>query len=92
MKFSNKKEDFAQMTETTALIISLGAIFFQIWVLFSAVEFYFKSQYGNLLPTVILSGIAFAACGLGVLLTRIDFFKGAIEGRTTTYQKKANGQ
>lgn len=87
MRFSNKRENFAQTTETMALIISLGAIFFQIWVLFSAIESFFRGQYTNLLPSVILSALAFLAAGVAVILTNINSFKGATEGRTKTYQK-----
>jgi hypothetical protein len=88
MRFSNKKEDFVRTMETVALIISLGAIFLQIWVLLSGIEAYFKGKYANLLPSVILSGLAFAACGVSVLLTNIDFLKGMMEGRSKTYQKR----
>ena len=88
MRFSNKKEDFVRTVETVALLISLGAIFLQIWVLLSGIESYFKGKYENLLPSVILSGLAFAACGFSVFLTNIDFLKGMTEGRSKTYQKK----
>ena len=88
MRFANKKEDFASMVETVSLIISLGAIFLQIWVLISGIESYFKGKYINLLPGVILSGLAFIACGVSVFLTNLDFLKGMAEGRTKTYQKK----
>ncbi len=88
MRFSNKKEDFVRTIETVALVISFGAIFLQIWILLSGIEAYFKGKYSNLLPSVILSGLAFMACGVSVLLTNIDFFKGMTEGRSKTYQKK----
>ncbi|MBP9855157.1 MAG: hypothetical protein KBD53_09865 [Candidatus Omnitrophica bacterium] len=88
MRFSNKKEEFIHTIETVALIISVGAIFLQIWVLLSGIETYLKGKYTNLLPSVILSGLAFIACGVSVLLTNIDFLKGMMEGRSKTYQKK----
>ncbi len=88
MRFSNKKQDFMRTMETVALIISLGAIFLQIWVLLSGIEAYSKGQYANLLPSVILSGLAFAACGVSVLLTKIDFLKGMTESRSRTYKNK----
>ncbi|MCB9771556.1 MAG: hypothetical protein H6754_03315 [Candidatus Omnitrophica bacterium] len=87
MRFQNKKEEFAATVETVCLILSLGAVFLQIWVLISAIEAYLQGKYANLLPAVILSGIAFAGCGMSALLTRIDFLKGITEGRTKTYQK-----
>ena len=88
MRFSNKKEDFANTVETVALMISLGAIFLQIWVLISGIESYLKGKYINLLPSVILSGLAFMACSISVLLTNLNFLKGLTEGRTKTYQNK----
>jgi hypothetical protein len=89
VRFSNKQEDFVHTIESVALIISLGAIFLQIWVLLSGIEAYFKGHYANLLPSVILSGLAFMACGVSVLLTNINFLKGMTEGRSKTYQKKS---
>jgi len=88
MRFSNKKEDFVRTVETVALIISLGAMFLQIWILLSGIEAYFKGNYANLLPSVLLSGLAFIACGVSVLLTNMDFLKGVTEGRGKTYQKE----
>ncbi len=88
MRFANKKEEFTQMIEAVALLVSLGAMFLQIWVLFSAIESYFQRNYVNLLPSVILSGLAFMACGGSILLTQIDFFKGVTEGRSRSYQKE----
>lgn len=87
MRFANKKEDFVNTVETLALIVSLGAVFLQIWVLISSIESYFKGNYANLLPSVFLSGLAFIACGIGVLLTNIDFLKGWSEGRSKSYRK-----
>jgi hypothetical protein len=87
MRFADKKEEFVRTVETVALFVSLGAIFLQIWVLLSGIESYLAGNYENLLPSVILSGLAFAACGIGVLLTNMDFLKGITEGRTKTYQK-----
>ena len=87
MRFLNKKEEFVHTVESVGLIISLGAIFLQIWVLISGIEAYFKGQYIHLLPSVILSGFAFMVCGISVFLTKLNFLKGTTEGRTKTYQK-----
>jgi hypothetical protein len=87
MRFADKKEEFARTIETVALIISLGAIFLQIWVLLSGIESYLAGNYENLLPSVILSGLAFTACAIGVLLTNMNFLKGITEGHSKTYQK-----
>ena len=71
MKFSNKKEDFNLMVEAVGLMISLGAVFFQVWILLSGIESYLSGKYANLLPSVILSGAAFLACGGSILLINI---------------------
>jgi len=71
MRFSNKKEDFSHMVETVGLITSLGAVFLQVWVLLSGIESYLSGKYENLLPSVILSGVAFLASGGSVLLINI---------------------
>lgn len=88
MKFVNKREDITSTIETVALLISLGAIFLQIWVLISAIETFLKGNFSQLFPSVILSGLAFLACGFSVFLTNIEFLKGMSEGRSKTYQKK----
>jgi hypothetical protein len=90
MRFSNKKEEFVNMVEGVALVISLGAVFLQIWVLISALEMYFEKEYDHLLPSVILSAAALFACGLSVYLTKIKFLKGMADGRSETYQNKTS--
>ena len=72
MKFSDKREEFIHTIETVCLFISLGAIFFQIWILLSAIESSFKGNFTSLLPSMILSGLAFITCGVSVLLTNMD--------------------
>jgi hypothetical protein len=88
MKFKNKIEEFHQMLELLCLIISLGAVFFQIWILISGVQAYFEGKFENIVPAVILSGIAFLVCGVSALLTGVDPMKGIAQGRTKTYQKR----
>ena len=73
MKFSDKREEFIQMIETVCLFICLGAIFFQIWILFLVIESSFKGNFKSLLPGMILSGLAFITCGVSVLLTNMNF-------------------
>lgn len=75
MRFQNKREEFRQTLESVCLIVSFGAIFLQIWVLLSGLEAFFQKRYENLLPSVFLSGLAFLACGISALLTRIDFLR-----------------
>lgn len=88
MRFENKKEQFFQTIQWVALIISLGAIFFQIWVLISAVDAYLKGRDVILFPSMILSGLALLACGVSVALTNLNFLKGIRVGRSKTYEIK----
>ena len=88
MRFKNKIQEFHDSIEFVCLIVSLGAIFLQIWLVISAIQAYFEQKWDNLLPAVILSGMAFVACGISALLTGINPMKGITEGRTKTYQKK----
>ncbi len=90
MRFANKKEDFVRTVEGVALLISLGAVFLQIWVLISALEAYFQGKLEHLFPSVILSGVALSACGFSIFLTKLKFLKGMTEGRSQTYQKKTS--
>lgn len=87
MRFADKREDFVRSVETMALLLSLGAVFLQIWILISALEADFKGQYEHLGPSVILSALALAACSVSVFLTKLPFLKGMTEGRSKTYQK-----
>lgn len=88
MRFSDKREEFANTIEIVGLLVSLGAVFLQIWVLITAIEFSFKGVYSNLFPSVILSGLAFVACGFSVFLTNLHSFNGLMQGRSKTYQNK----
>jgi hypothetical protein len=88
MKFKNKIDEFHQTLELLCLIISLGAVFFQIWILISGVQAYFEGKFENIVPAMILSGIAFLICGISALLTGVDPMKGIGQGRTGTYQKR----
>ncbi len=87
MRFADKREDFVRSVETVALLLSVGAVFLQIWVLISALEAYFKGDYEHLGYSVILSALALAACSVSVFLTKLPFLKGMTEGRGKTYQK-----
>lgn len=61
------------MVENLCLILSLGAIFIQIWTLISAMESYLEGNFSHLGPTLALSGIAFACCILTAWTTTFDF-------------------
>lgn len=88
MRFENKQEQFVQTIERVALIISLGAIFFQIWVLISGIEAYLNGRDVILFPSMLLSGLALLACGVSVALTNLNFLKGNRVGRSKTYDIK----
>lgn len=88
MRFRDKKEEFNRTVESICLLVSLGAIFFQIWVLISAIEASFKGNHEVLFPSMIVSGLAFLAAGACALLPNMSFLKGMTEGRTNTYQKE----
>lgn len=85
MKFSDKKIEAVRMIEMICLILSMGAVFLQIWVLSSALESYFEGRYDDLSASLILSGVAFLLCALTAWTTKINFMKGIQEGRTPTY-------
>ncbi len=85
MRFENKREQFTQMVERLGMVISLGAIFLQIWVLTNGVEAYLRGRDAILFPSMLLSGLALLACGVSVALTNLNFLKGLRVGRSTTY-------
>ncbi len=91
MRFADKKEQFIRTIEMVSLTISLGAVFFQIWILITALEAFFRGQYKVLLPSLILSGLAFLACAVGALLTNIPFLKGIYAGRSQNYSEAKRG-
>lgn len=88
MRFPNKKQEFHNMLEFICLILSMGAVFLQIWILIAGIQAYFEGRFENILPAVILSGAAFLLCGVSALLTGVDPMSGITQGRTKTYQKQ----
>ncbi len=87
MRFIDKKAEFQQTMESVCLFMSLGAVFFQIWVLMIALDAYMKGVFHIVIPLTILSGLGLLVCGASVYLTQINYLKGITEGRTQTYQK-----
>lgn len=95
MKFRDARLETRRTIELVCLLLSLAAIFFQIWILSSSWEAYFQGQTNRLLPAVIFSFISFLVCALTAWTTGMSFMKGVDEGRTKTYFKKnafKNGQ
>ena len=90
MKFRDVRMDTKNTVELVCLFLSLGAIFFQIWILATSWEAYFQGHTQRLLPSVILSFFGFAICGLTAWTTGMSFMKGMEEGRTKTYQKQTD--
>ncbi len=87
MKFRDVRQENRNSVEFVCLLLSLGAIFFQIWILSSSWEAFFQGNSYRLIPGVILSFIAFLVCALTAWTTGMSFMKGMDEGRTKTYYK-----
>jgi len=75
MRFKNRNTENVQMVETLCLMLSLGAIFFQIWVLMWAVESYLAGRTTYLGSALMLSGLALACCLLTAWTTTLEPFK-----------------
>jgi hypothetical protein len=88
MKFRNASEETQRGIETVGLILSLGAIFFQIWVLATSLEAHLAGHDHRLLAYTIFSFISFLVCALSAWSTGLQIMKGSQEGRSTTYHKK----
>ena len=88
MKFRDARTETIRSVEFVCLLLSLAAIFFQIWILSSSWESFFQGQTQRLVPAVIFSFIAFMVCALTAWTTGMSFMKGMDEGRTKTYHKR----
>jgi ABC-type transport system involved in cytochrome bd biosynthesis fused ATPase/permease subunit len=87
MKFRDGRVETRKTIETVCLILSLGVIFIQIWILATTLEAYFQGKTEHLMASVILSLIAFGVAALTAWTVGNDFMKGSEEGRTQTYNK-----
>ncbi len=87
MKFRDVRAETRKTIESVCLILSLGAIFIQIWILATTLEAYFQGKTQHLLASAILSLIAFGVCALTAWTTGMNFMKGMDEGSTRTYHK-----
>jgi ABC-type transport system involved in cytochrome bd biosynthesis fused ATPase/permease subunit len=87
MKFRDARIETKKTIEMVCLILSLGAIFIQIWVLATTLEAYFQGKTEHILASVFLSLAAFAVCALTAWTTGMNSMKGSEEGRTQTYHK-----
>lgn len=73
MRFKDREAEHLELKETLGLILSLGAIFIQIWVLTSAMHSLLSGQTKHLLAALVLSGSALACCALTALTTMPGF-------------------
>lgn len=87
MKFRDVRAETRKSIELVCLLLSLAAIFFQIWILASSWESFFQGHNERLVAGVALSLIAFGVCALTACTTGMDFMKGTDEGRTQSYYK-----
>lgn len=75
MRFKDQKSETAQMISNVCLILSLGAIFLQIWVLLSSVETFLEGNFEHLGAALLLSGIALLCCALTAFTTTFGIFQ-----------------
>jgi len=82
MRFGSRQIETNQMIGNVCLILSLGAIFIQIWILMSATESYLEGKTDYILGALILSGLALACCTL-TAATTLYYFGSAKKHRHT---------
>ena len=75
MRFINRKNETAQTVAILLMILSLGAILLQIWILMSLAEAFLSGHAGRMGPWVILSGVGFLVCALTAWTTTFTYFK-----------------
>ena len=88
MKFRDVRAETRKGIEIVCLLLSLAAIFFQIWTLATSLESHFQGHDQRLLASVMLSFIAFSVCALTAWTTGMDFTVGSKEGRSKTYYQQ----
>lgn len=75
MRFKDREAEQLELRETLGLILSLGAIFVQIWVLTSAMHSLLSGETEHLAPGLILSAMSLACCALTALTTMPGFLR-----------------
>ncbi len=90
MRFKNRTEETSQMVGNLCLLLSLGALFIQIWTLMSAVESYLRGEYRHLGPALILSLLALACCALSAWTTTFDFSQNNKDGQRSAENTHAD--
>lgn len=89
MKFRDVRLETRKTIEVVCLILSLGSIFMQIWILATSLEAFFQGKIQHLLASVLLSMVAFGVCALTAWTTGMDLMKGSEQGRSKTYHMDA---
>ena len=80
MRFKNRNDETVSMVENLGVILSLSAIFVQIWILMSGVESYLKGDYSRLAPSLFMSAVAWSCCLLTALTTSLMPFLSKLKG------------
>ena len=71
MKYKNRNNETTAMVESVCLILSLGAIFVQIWALMSGVESYLGGKQLLLIGSLVLSALCLGCCALTAMTTTL---------------------
>ena len=71
MRFKDPVSENLEMRDVLGIILGLGSIFVQIWLLSSSVHSYFLGNTEHLEEALFLSGLSFFCC----LLVAITTFK-----------------
>jgi Ca2+/Na+ antiporter len=87
MKFKDREAEHLELKETLGLILSLGAIFIQIWVLTSATHSLLSGQARHLAAALVLSAAALGCCALTALTTMPDFLNYLTRGKASRFSK-----
>jgi len=74
MRFRDRKAETVRMASNVCVMISLAAVFTQIWTMISGVESFLQGDYQTLFASLVLSGIALALCGFSAWVTTLDLF------------------
>ncbi len=77
MRFKDPVSENLEMRDYLGLILSLGAIFIQIWILSSSVHSYFLGNVQYLEEALVLSGLALSCCALSswTTLKRVNWHR-----------------
>lgn len=92
MRFKDRNAEMMQSVENLCLILSLGAIFIQIWVLISAVDSYLAAKWHFLGAAMVLSGICLACCVLTAWTTTLNVTGNAGKNKSRGGYENSHGR